>query len=34
MGDKKGAIEDYSKAIELDPQKSGTYYGRGNAKSF
>ena len=32
LGDKKGAIADYSKAIAIDPQYAYAYYNRGNAK--
>jgi tetratricopeptide (TPR) repeat protein len=32
LGDKKGAIADYTKAIELNPQYADAYYSRGNAK--
>ena len=31
-GDYYGAISDYTKAIELDPDDADTYYNRGNAK--
>ncbi|WP_017716809.1 tetratricopeptide repeat-containing S1 family peptidase [Kamptonema formosum] len=31
LGDKKGAIADYTKAIELKPDFAETYYNRGNA---
>ena len=31
IGDIKGAIEDYTKAIELDPKYSQAYYNRGVA---
>ena len=33
-GDIKGAISDYSKAIEIDPTFFEAFYNRGNAKSF
>ena len=32
-GDYYGAISDFTKAIEIDPQYSKAYYNRGNAKS-
>ena len=32
LGDNKGAIEDYSKAIDMNPQYAGTYCNRGVAK--
>jgi tetratricopeptide (TPR) repeat protein len=31
--DTKGAIADYTKAIELNPQYADAYYNRGNTKS-
>lgn len=34
MRNKKGAIKDCTKVIELEPHKSGAYYGRGNARAF
>ena len=33
LGDYRGAIQDYSKAIELNPNNANAYYNRGNAKS-
>ena len=33
QGDYDGAIADYSRAIELDPDDAAAYYNRGNAKS-
>ena len=32
LGDHKGAIQDYNKAIELNPNYALAYYKRGNAK--
>ena len=32
MGDYDGAIEDYSKALELDPTSSVSYFNRANSK--
>jgi len=32
LGDYRGAIQDYSKAIELNPNDAEAYYNRGNAK--
>ena len=32
LGDYRGAIQDYNKAIELDPDNTATYNNRGNAK--
>jgi tetratricopeptide (TPR) repeat protein len=32
LKDYRGAIQDYSKAIELDPEYAHAYYYRGNAK--
>ena len=32
-GDYAGAIEDYTKAIELDPKDAVAYYNRGYAKN-
>ena len=32
-GDNYGAISDYTKAIEIDPNDAEAYYNRGNAKS-
>jgi len=32
LQDYRGAIQDYSKAIELDPSNADAYYNRGNAK--
>ena len=32
-GDNQGAITDYTKAIETNPQYAAAYYNRGNAKS-
>jgi len=31
-GDYKGAIDDYNKAIEINPKDADAYYNRGNAK--
>ncbi|MDR2592497.1 MAG: tetratricopeptide repeat protein [Chitinispirillales bacterium] len=33
LSDYQGAIDDYSKAIEIDPQDAGVYFNRGIAKS-
>ena len=33
QGDYYGAIADYSRAIELNPEDADAYYNRGNAKS-
>ncbi|MEH2462784.1 tetratricopeptide repeat protein, partial [Nostoc sp.] len=33
LGDKKGAIEDYSQAIKINPNYSDAYYNWGNARS-
>jgi tetratricopeptide (TPR) repeat protein len=32
LGDYRGAIADYNKAIELDPERASAYFGRGYAK--
>jgi tetratricopeptide (TPR) repeat protein/S1-C subfamily serine protease len=32
MGNKQGAIDDYDRAIAIDPQSATAYYNRGNAK--
>ena len=32
LGDKKEAIEDYTKAIEIDPKNASAYHNRGLAK--
>jgi tetratricopeptide (TPR) repeat protein len=32
-GDYQGAIEDYTKALEINPKNSYSYYNRGNSKS-
>ena len=32
LGDYRGALQDYSKAIELDPNNTDAYYNRGNVK--
>ena len=32
QGDYQGAIDDWSKAIEIDPRQTLAYYNRGNAK--
>ena len=32
LKDYKGAIQDYTKAIELNPNHASAYYSRGNAK--
>lgn len=32
LKDYEGAIADYDKALELDPQDTGAYFARGNAK--
>jgi tetratricopeptide (TPR) repeat protein len=34
QGDYQGAIDDWSKAIEIDPRQTLAYYNRGNAKYF
>jgi len=34
LGDIDGAIEDYTKAIQLAPKSAGSYFNRGNAKSL
>ena len=34
LGDYRGAIQDYNKAIELNPKYANAYYNRGNAKSI
>ena len=33
-GDYQGAIDDYTKAIELDPENSEIYVKRGDVRSF
>ena len=33
LADYKGAIADYTKAIELDPDYASAYYNRGNSKN-
>jgi tetratricopeptide (TPR) repeat protein len=34
QGDYQGAMDDWSKAIEIDPRQTLAYYNRGNAKYF
>lgn len=34
IGDYRGAISDYTKAIELDPENAEAYHGRGLAKAL
>ena len=33
LGDREGAIADFDRAIELNPNHAGAYYNRGSAKS-
>jgi len=33
LGDKEGAITDYTQAISLKPNHAGAYYNRGHAKA-
>ena len=32
LGDNQGALDDYSKGIEINPQYAVAFYNRGNAK--